>query len=104
MEEPQPESTEELGPLNPQSEETARTLSATPLIYSRRSSCADGASYIVARENTGESASLVAAAALMLDYVLTVSVSISSGTDAITSAFIITLPPSSTSRLVSPLP
>ncbi len=46
-----------------------------------------GGSYIVARENIGEIPSLIAAAALMLDYVLTVSVSISSGTDAITSAF-----------------
>lgn len=46
-----------------------------------------GGSYIVARENIGRSAGLVAAAALMLDYILTVAVSISAGVDAITSAF-----------------
>lgn len=46
-----------------------------------------GGSYIVSRENIGTRAGLVAAAALLIDYVLTVSVSISSGTDAITSAF-----------------
>ncbi len=46
-----------------------------------------GGSYIVAKANLGVSAGLVAAAALMIDYVLTVSVSISAGVDALTSAF-----------------
>lgn len=46
-----------------------------------------GGSYIVSRENIGTRAGLVAAAALLIDYVLTVSVSISAGTDAVTSAF-----------------
>ncbi|MCW3842086.1 APC family permease [Micromonospora yasonensis] len=43
-------------------------------------------SYIVARDNLGTTAGLMAAAGLMLDYVLTVSVSIAAGVSAITSA------------------
>ncbi len=46
-----------------------------------------GGSYIVARENLGDFAGLVAGGSLLVDYVLTVSVSIASGTAAITSAF-----------------
>jgi amino acid transporter len=46
-----------------------------------------GGSYIVARENLGTGAGLVAAAALLTDYVLTVSVSVAAGVAAITSAF-----------------
>ncbi len=46
-----------------------------------------GGSYIVARENLGAGASLVAAAALLTDYVLTVSVSVAAGVLAIVSAF-----------------
>jgi len=46
-----------------------------------------GGSYIVAKENLGDMAGLVAGASLLVDYVLTVAVSISSGTAAITSAF-----------------
>ena len=45
-----------------------------------------GGSYIVSRENLGTNASLVAAASLMVDYILTVSVSIAAGVAAITSA------------------
>jgi amino acid transporter len=45
-----------------------------------------GGAYIVARENLGESASLVAAGALLIDYVLTVAVSIAAGVAALTSA------------------
>jgi amino acid transporter len=45
-----------------------------------------GGAYTVAKENLGTSPSLVAGAALLLDYVLTVAVSISAGTAAITSA------------------
>ncbi|MEU3452063.1 APC family permease [Micromonospora sp. NPDC006766] len=43
-------------------------------------------SYIVAGDNLGTTAGLTAAAGLMLDYVLTVSVSIAAGVSAITSA------------------
>jgi len=46
-----------------------------------------GGSYGVARENLGVWPGLIAAAALMVDYTLTVSVSISSGVDAFVSAF-----------------
>jgi amino acid transporter len=46
-----------------------------------------GGSYIVAKENLGTTPGLVAAASLMIDYVLTVAVSISSGVAAVTSAF-----------------
>lgn len=46
-----------------------------------------GGSYTVARENLGESAGQLAAAALMIDYVLTVAVGISAGVGALVSAF-----------------
>ena len=46
-----------------------------------------GGSYIVARENLGDAAGLIAGASLLVDYVLTVAVSIAAGTAAITSAF-----------------
>jgi amino acid transporter len=46
-----------------------------------------GGSYTVAKENLGQQAGLVAAAALLTDYVLTVSVSVSGGVAAITSAY-----------------
>ena len=45
-----------------------------------------GGSYIVARENLGAVPGLVAAAALLVDYVLTVSVSVAAGVAAVTSA------------------
>lgn len=44
-----------------------------------------GGAYIVARENLGLNASHIAAAALLIDYVLTVAVSISAGVAALTS-------------------
>jgi amino acid transporter len=44
-----------------------------------------GGAYVVARENLGTAPSLVAAAALLTDYVLTVAVSISAGIYAVTS-------------------
>src|SRR5436190_11907602 len=44
-----------------------------------------GGAYVVSRENIGELASLVAGASLMVDYVLTVAVSISAGVAAIIS-------------------
>lgn len=45
-----------------------------------------GGSYNVSRENLGQTAGLVAAAALLIDYVLTVSVSIVAGAAAVSSA------------------
>jgi amino acid transporter len=46
-----------------------------------------GGAFVVSQDNLGESASLVAASALLVDYVMTVAVSIVSGVVAITSAF-----------------
>jgi amino acid transporter len=46
-----------------------------------------GGSYVVARENLGTLPGLIAAAALMIDYVLTAAVSLTAGVAAITSAF-----------------
>ncbi len=46
-----------------------------------------GGAYIVARENLGELPAQVAGASLLVDYVLTVAVSVSAGVTAITSAF-----------------
>jgi amino acid transporter len=46
-----------------------------------------GGAYIVAKENLGDNAGLTAAASLLVDYTLTVSVSISAGILAVTSAF-----------------
>jgi amino acid transporter len=46
-----------------------------------------GGAYIVARDNIGEVPALVAGASLLVDYILTVAVSISSGVAQITSAF-----------------
>lgn len=45
-----------------------------------------GGAYIVAKENLGTTPGLVAAASLLIDYVLTVSVSIAAGVAALTSA------------------
>src|SRR5947209_6805215 len=44
-----------------------------------------GGSYVVSRENLGENPSLVAGASLLVDYILTVAVSISAGVAAIVS-------------------
>src|SRR5690242_13587461 len=46
-----------------------------------------GGSYVVSRENLGTLPSLVAGSSLLVDYVLTVAVSVSAGVAAITSAF-----------------
>jgi len=51
-----------------------------------------GGAYIVAQDNLGVTPSLIAAAALCIDYILTVAVSISAGAAAITSAFPSLLP------------
>jgi amino acid transporter len=46
-----------------------------------------GGTYIVSRDNLGTTPSLVAGASILVDYILTVAVSVSSGVAAITSAF-----------------
>jgi amino acid transporter len=46
-----------------------------------------GGAYIVAYDNLGRTAGLVAGAALLVDYILTVSVSVAAGVAAVTSAF-----------------
>lgn len=51
-----------------------------------------GGSYAVAKGTLGEVAALTASAALFADYTLTVAVSVSSGTDALVSAFQFLLP------------
>lgn len=60
------------------------TLSYRQIIYAFPSG---GGAYVVARDHLNTTTSLVAGAALMIDYVLTVAVSISSGVAALTSAF-----------------
>jgi amino acid transporter len=51
-----------------------------------------GGAYTVARENLGVHAGLIAGAALLIDYVLTVAVSVASGVENIASAFPVLLP------------
>lgn len=51
-----------------------------------------GGAYIVAKDNLGVFAGITAGAALAIDYVMTVAVSISSGVEQITSAFIVLKP------------
>jgi amino acid transporter len=51
-----------------------------------------GGAYIFAKDNLGKYPGLVAGAALLVDYVLTVSVSVASGVAAITSAFPVLYP------------
>lgn len=46
-----------------------------------------GGAYVVSKENIGQKAGLIAGGSLLVDYILTVAVSVSAGTDAITSAF-----------------
>jgi amino acid transporter len=46
-----------------------------------------GGAYIVSKDNLGDNAALTAAAALLIDYTLTVAVSIAAGVAALTSAF-----------------
>jgi amino acid transporter len=46
-----------------------------------------GGAYIVVKENLGQGAGLVAAAALLIDYILTVAVSVSAGVENLISAF-----------------
>src|SRR2546423_1673282 len=60
------------------------------VVFSYRQTCVaypdGGGAYAVSRDNLGEDAALVAASALLIDYVLTVSVSVVAGVAAITSA------------------
>src|SRR3954453_115081 len=60
------------------------------VVLSYRQTCAayptGGGAYAVSRANLGEDAALVAASALLIDYVLTVAVSVVAGVAAITSA------------------
>jgi amino acid transporter len=46
-----------------------------------------GGAYIVSKDNLGEMPALVAAGSLLIDYILTVAVSIAAGVAALTSAF-----------------
>jgi amino acid transporter len=46
-----------------------------------------GGAYVVSKENLGIYPGLIAGGSLLVDYILTVAVSVSAGTDAITSAF-----------------
>ncbi|MEH7416431.1 APC family permease [Neobacillus drentensis] len=46
-----------------------------------------GGAYVVSKSNLGVNAGLIAGGSLLVDYILTVAVSVSAGTDAITSAF-----------------
>jgi amino acid transporter len=51
-----------------------------------------GGAYIVSKDNLGTTPGLIAAAALLLDYILTVAVSVSAGVAALTSAFPVLVP------------
>ncbi len=64
-------------------------LAIVTLSYAQvaRANPGGGGSYSIALQNLGEIPALTAAAALVADYVLTVAVSVSSGTEALVSAF-----------------
>ncbi len=51
-----------------------------------------GGSYVVSRDNFGPRVAQVAAVALIIDYILTVAVQVTAGTDALTSAFPVATP------------
>ncbi|EUJ42305.1 APC family permease [Paenilisteria rocourtiae] len=61
----------------------ALSLSYRQIIYAYPQG---GGAYVVSRENLGKNAGLVAGGSLLVDYMLTVAVSVSSGTDAIIAA------------------
>lgn len=50
---------------------------------------AGGGAYVVAKDNLGTATGLLAGGSLLVDYILTVAVSSSAGTDAIVSAFLL---------------
>jgi amino acid transporter len=66
-------------------------LVLTVVVISYRQTChaypSGGGAYAVSRANLGQNAALVAAAALLIDYVLTVAVSVAAGVSNIVSAF-----------------
>ncbi|WP_442599742.1 APC family permease [Neobacillus sp. D3-1R] len=62
----------------------ALILSYRQIIYSYPNG---GGAYVVSKENLGVNYGLIAGGSLLVDYILTVAVSVSAGTDAITSAF-----------------
>ncbi|QEL82831.1 APC family permease (plasmid) [Bacillus sp. JAS24-2] len=63
---------------------TALILSYRQIIYSYPHG---GGAYVVSKSNLGVNAGLIAGGSLLIDYILTVAVSVSAGTDAIISAF-----------------
>ncbi|SDI02400.1 amino acid/polyamine/organocation transporter, APC superfamily (TC 2.A.3) [Planococcus glaciei] len=63
---------------------TALILSYRQIIYAYPHG---GGAYVVSKENLGINPGLLAGGSLLVDYILTVAVSVSAGTDAITSAF-----------------
>ncbi|MEK5380038.1 APC family permease [Niallia sp. FSL W8-0635] len=63
---------------------TALMLSYRQIIYAYPQG---GGAYVVSKNNLGENAGLVAGGSLLVDYILTVAVSVTAGTDAIISAF-----------------
>jgi amino acid transporter len=63
---------------------TALILSYRQIIYAYPQG---GGAYIVSKQNLGMYPGLIAGGSLLVDYILTVAVSVSAGTDAITSAF-----------------
>ncbi|KMY51415.1 APC family permease [Peribacillus loiseleuriae] len=63
---------------------TALILSYRQIIFSYPHG---GGAYVVSKENLGVIPGLVAGGSLLVDYILTVAVSVSAGTDALTSAF-----------------
>lgn len=63
---------------------TALILSYQQIIYAYPHG---GGAYVVSKNNLGVNPGLVAGGSLLVDYILTVAVSVSAGTDAITSAF-----------------
>lgn len=62
---------------------TALTLSYRQIIHAYPQG---GGAYVVSTENLGANAGLIAGGSLLVDYMLTVAVSVSAGSDAITSA------------------
>ncbi len=80
--------------LTPISIAVAGVLAVTVLSYrlTVRAYSTSGGAYVVARDNLGDLAGLLAAAALLADYALTVAVSISAGVEAIASAVPALLP------------